>query len=65
MNLKRDITFTLNGVKSRATVSADMTALAMLRDVLGLKARPGARTKTSSSLNSAGVRWIIRRRSGR
>jgi len=36
MNLKRDITFTLNGVKSRASVSADMTALAMLRDVMGL-----------------------------
>ena len=36
MNLKRDISFTLNGVKSRTSVTADMTALAMLRDVLGL-----------------------------
>ena len=36
MSLKHDIEFTLNGVKRRATVGVDMTALTMLRDVIGL-----------------------------
>jgi carbon-monoxide dehydrogenase small subunit len=36
MSLKHDIEFTLNGVKRRATVGVDMSALAMLRDVIGL-----------------------------
>jgi aerobic carbon-monoxide dehydrogenase small subunit len=36
MSLKHEISFVLNGVRSRAMVSVDMTALAMLRDVLGL-----------------------------
>jgi carbon-monoxide dehydrogenase small subunit len=36
MSLKHDIEFTLNGVKRRATVGVDMSALAMLRDVVGL-----------------------------
>jgi carbon-monoxide dehydrogenase small subunit len=36
MKLFREITFRLNGVSSRAMVSVDMTALALLRDVLGL-----------------------------
>ncbi|RPH61472.1 MAG: (2Fe-2S)-binding protein [Burkholderiales bacterium] len=33
---KHDIQFTLNGVSTRATVGADMSALTMMRDVLGL-----------------------------
>jgi len=36
MSLNHDIEFTLNGVKRRATVRVDMSALAMLRDVIGL-----------------------------
>jgi aerobic carbon-monoxide dehydrogenase small subunit len=36
MSFNTEISFTLNGVKQRATVSADMSALSMLRDVLGL-----------------------------
>jgi carbon-monoxide dehydrogenase small subunit len=36
MSLKHDIEFTLNGVKRRATVRADMSALDMLREVIGL-----------------------------
>ena len=36
MSLKREIGFVLNGVETRATVPVDMSALAMLRDVLGL-----------------------------
>ena len=36
MSLKREIGFLLNGVETRATVPVDMSALAMLRDVLGL-----------------------------
>ena len=36
MSLKHDIEFTLNGVKRRATVRVDMSALDMLREVIGL-----------------------------
>ena len=36
MPLKHDIAFTLNGVSTRATVPVDMSALTMMRDVLGL-----------------------------
>jgi aerobic carbon-monoxide dehydrogenase small subunit len=36
MSFKTEISFTLNGVKQRTTVSAAMSALSMLRDVLGL-----------------------------
>ena len=36
MSLKREIDFPLNGVETRATVPVDMSALEMLRDVLGL-----------------------------
>ena len=36
MSLKHDIEFTLNGVKKRATVRVDMSALDMLREVIGL-----------------------------
>ncbi len=36
MSLKHDIEFTLNGVKRRATVRADMSAQDMLREVIGL-----------------------------
>jgi carbon-monoxide dehydrogenase small subunit len=36
MSLKHDIEFTLNGVKRRATVRVDMSALDMLREVVGL-----------------------------
>ena len=36
MSLKHDIEFTLNGVRKRATVRVDMSALDMLRDVVGL-----------------------------
>ncbi|MEI8323797.1 MAG: (2Fe-2S)-binding protein [Betaproteobacteria bacterium] len=36
MSLNREITFRLNGVSSRARVTVDMTALSLLRDVLGL-----------------------------
>jgi carbon-monoxide dehydrogenase small subunit len=36
MSLKHDIEFTLNGVKERATVRVDMSALDMLREVIGL-----------------------------
>ena len=36
MSLNHDIEFTLNGVKKRATVRVDMSALDMLRDVVGL-----------------------------
>ncbi len=36
MSLKREIGFVLNGVETRATVPVDMSALAMLREVLGL-----------------------------
>ena len=36
MSLKHDIEFTLNGVKKRATVRVDMSALDMLRQVIGL-----------------------------
>jgi aerobic carbon-monoxide dehydrogenase small subunit len=36
MSLKHDIEFTLNGVKRRATVRVGMSALDMLRDVIGL-----------------------------
>ncbi len=36
MSLKREIGFVLNGVRTRATVAVEMSALAMLRDVLGL-----------------------------
>ena len=36
MSHKREIGFTLNGVGRRATVPVDMSALAMLRDVIGL-----------------------------
>ncbi len=36
MSLKHDIEFTLNRVKRRATVRVDMSALAMLREVIGL-----------------------------
>ena len=36
MSLKREIAFVLNGVRTRATVPVDMSALAMLRDVVGL-----------------------------
>ena len=36
MSLKHDIEFTLNGVKKRATVGVTMSALEMLRDVIGL-----------------------------
>jgi len=36
MSFNTEISFTLNGVKHRASVAADMSALAMLRDVVGL-----------------------------
>ncbi len=36
MSLKHDIEFTLNGVRRRATVRVDMSALDMLREVVGL-----------------------------
>jgi len=36
MSLKREIGFVLNGVETRATVPVDLSALAMIRDVLGL-----------------------------
>ena len=36
MSLNHDIEFTLNGVKRRATVRVDMSALDMLREVVGL-----------------------------
>ena len=36
MSLKHEIEFTLNGVKRRATVRVDMSALDMLREVIGL-----------------------------
>jgi carbon-monoxide dehydrogenase small subunit len=36
MSLMHDIDFTLNGVRRRATVRVDMSALDMLRDVIGL-----------------------------
>jgi len=36
MSLKHDIDFTLNGVKRSATVALDMSALRMLREVIGL-----------------------------
>jgi carbon-monoxide dehydrogenase small subunit len=36
MSLKHDIEFTLNGVQSHATVRVDMSALDMLREVVGL-----------------------------
>lgn len=36
MSLKHDIEFTLNGVRRRVTVPVDMSALEMLRTVLGL-----------------------------
>jgi carbon-monoxide dehydrogenase small subunit len=36
MSLKREIEFVLNGVRTRAAVPVDMSALAMLRDVVGL-----------------------------
>lgn len=36
MSLKHDIEFTLNGVRKRVSVEVTMTALDMLRDVVGL-----------------------------
>ena len=36
MSLKREIGFLLNGIRTRATVPVDMSALAMLREVIGL-----------------------------
>ena len=36
MSLNHEIEFTLNGVKRRATVRVDMSALDMLREVIGL-----------------------------
>jgi len=36
MSLKHDIEFTLNGVRRQASVRVDMSALDMLRDVVGL-----------------------------
>jgi aerobic carbon-monoxide dehydrogenase small subunit len=36
MSLNHDIEFTLNGVRRRATVRVDMSALDMLREVIGL-----------------------------
>jgi carbon-monoxide dehydrogenase small subunit len=36
MSLKHEIEFTLNGVRRRATVGVTMSALDMLRDVVGL-----------------------------
>ena len=36
MSLNHDIEFTLNGIKRRATVRVDMSALDMLREVIGL-----------------------------
>lgn len=36
MSLKHDIEFTLNGVRKRVAVDVTMTALDMLRDVVGL-----------------------------
>lgn len=36
MSLKRDIEFSLNGVAKRASVRVDMSALDMLREVIGL-----------------------------
>jgi len=36
MSLKHEIEFTLNGVKERARVRVDMSALDMLREVIGL-----------------------------
>lgn len=36
MSLKHDIDFTLNGVRTHATVAVDMSALELLRDTLGL-----------------------------
>ncbi len=36
MSLTREIGFLLNGVRTRATVPVDMSALTMLRDVVGL-----------------------------
>jgi aerobic carbon-monoxide dehydrogenase small subunit len=36
MSFNTEISFTLNGVKHKATVGAGMSALAMLRDVIGL-----------------------------
>ncbi len=36
MSLTHEIGFTLNGVERRATVGADMSALQMLREVVGL-----------------------------
>ncbi|MCC7325757.1 MAG: (2Fe-2S)-binding protein [Burkholderiales bacterium] len=36
MSLKREIGFLLNGVETHATVPVDLSALSMLRDLLGL-----------------------------
>lgn len=36
MSQKREIGFVLNGVRTRATVPVEMSALAMLREVIGL-----------------------------
>jgi aerobic carbon-monoxide dehydrogenase small subunit len=36
MSLKREIGFVLNGVRTRATVAVEMSALTMLREVVGL-----------------------------
>lgn len=36
MSLRTEIGFVLNGVRTRATVAVDMSALQMLRDVVGL-----------------------------
>ena len=36
MSLTREIAFVLNGVRTRATVPVEMSALALLRDVVGL-----------------------------
>ncbi|GMU70598.1 MAG: (2Fe-2S)-binding protein [Burkholderiales bacterium] len=36
MSLKREIAFVLNGVATRATVRVEMSALSMLREVIGL-----------------------------
>jgi len=36
MSLKREISFVLNGVRTGATVPVEMSALAMLREVVGL-----------------------------
>ena len=65
-----DIAFTLNGVKRELTVPAGMSALAMLRDRLGLtgtkyqtvhtrgRAPGGPLAGTSSAAMTSGANWL-------